>query len=104
MGNMRFLCAIAGWGVALLAATTNADSSGPFRGPQNNGVYPATGLLQHWPTNGPALLWKANIGEGYGGAAIVDDLVYVAGGGNGHLYVGTSGNWLSAVDDMVMVG
>jgi outer membrane protein assembly factor BamB len=75
--------------VSLVAAglARAGETSWGYRGPQNNGVYPATGLLKQWPQDGPPLLWKANVGEGYGGATVVDDSVFVAGGLNGQLFV-----------------
>jgi outer membrane protein assembly factor BamB len=52
----------------LLAAASNlrAADSGYVRFLPNDGnnVYPATGLLRQWPTNGPKELWRATIGEG----------------------------------------
>jgi outer membrane protein assembly factor BamB len=46
-----------------------------FLGPHANGVSDETGLLDKWPTNGPALLWEKKIGTGYGAPSIRGDLL-----------------------------
>jgi len=69
--------------VLFLAAASSAlaldhPSDWPcFQGPLGNGASPETGLLRQWPTNGPSLVWRAKIGQGWGQAAIVGDSVYL---------------------------
>ena len=48
-----------------------------FQGPLGNGASPETGLLRQWPTNGPPLVWRAKIGQGWGQPAIVGDSIYI---------------------------
>lgn len=46
-----------------------------YLGPNRNGVSPETGLARTWPAEGPKQLWMAEVGPGYGGAAIAQGLV-----------------------------
>ena len=57
----------------------NANSIGwpGFLGPNRDGVSTETGLLKKWPQSGPKELWKLDVGDGFGGASIVGDDVYI---------------------------
>jgi outer membrane protein assembly factor BamB len=48
-----------------------------YLGPDRNGISPEKGLLRSWPEAGPKVLWTVSLGEGYGGAAVSQGLVYV---------------------------
>ena len=64
-----------------------AESTHGYRGPQGNGIFDQRGLLKAWPPGGPRLLWKHPLPIGYAGATVVDDRIYITGGGGGcHLY------------------
>ncbi len=69
---------ILGAGPALAAgAETPAGADWPqFRGPQQNGVSPETGLLRSWPEGGPKVLWKKPIGSGFSTVTAVGDALY----------------------------
>ena len=57
-----------------------AEYSGGYRGPNRDGIYPATGLLKKWPEGGPQLLWKhENVGDGFSSVVVVNKNVYVTG-------------------------
>jgi outer membrane protein assembly factor BamB len=75
----------------VVRAADPVKHSGPYRGPMDNGIYAETGLAKAWPPDGPKLLWKANIGEGYGGVTVVDGMVYVSGGTGASLFGFTLG-------------
>jgi hypothetical protein len=48
-----------------------ADSP-QWRGPNRDGVFPATGLLHEWPKEGPRLLWQTTgLGKGLSSVAVV---------------------------------
>lgn len=47
-----------------------------FRGPNRDATSKETGLLRAWPANGPKVLWKVPVTQGYAGAAIVAGRVY----------------------------
>lgn len=48
-----------------------------FLGPDRNAQSAEQGLLRAWPAEGPKLLWSADLGPGFGSAAIVAGKVYV---------------------------
>jgi outer membrane protein assembly factor BamB len=50
--------------LSLLLGAASADWP-QFRGPNRDGISPEAGVLRSWPGNGPKVLWKAPIGEGY---------------------------------------
>lgn len=64
-------------------STGNAASAGQwpaFRGPNGNGISPDTGLLNSWPSEGPAKVWTYDkAGMGYSGFSIVDGRLYTMG-------------------------
>ena len=64
--------------ILLLASITGFGGDWPqFRGPDRNNISKETGLYRTWPAQGPKVLWKTTVCEGYAGAAIKDGLVYV---------------------------
>ena len=77
------LCALA----LSLPLSLPADTGLPYRGINNSGVFPAKGLLEKWPEEGPELLWKYDVGIGYAGVTVANGKVYVAGGEMSYLYV-----------------
>jgi len=63
-----------------------------WRGPNRDAVCEEKGLLQAWPDGGPRLLWKTTgVGEGYSGPAVVGNMLYTMGNGNGK-------QWIVALD------
>ena len=57
-----------------------AQPDSQWRGPNRNGVYPETGLLREWPSEGPELLWTTEgIGAGFSSAAVTKRMIYTAG-------------------------
>lgn len=71
-------------GGALLVAATAAvaDDWPTFRGENRTAVAPDQDLLEEWPADGPALLWKAEgTGRGYSSLAIAGDRLYTLGDG-----------------------
>jgi len=71
--------AIAFTAISFHVHIAGADSPGwpGFLGPGRDGVSSETGLLRKWPAGGPRELWKLDVGEGFGGAAIAGDEVYI---------------------------
>jgi outer membrane protein assembly factor BamB len=67
--------------------TARAENMDRYRGVNNSGHYAATGLLRAWPADGPPLLWKKDLGNGWANVAVVDGKVYIPGGLTIHLYV-----------------
>jgi outer membrane protein assembly factor BamB len=59
-----------------------------WRGPDRTSLSKETGLLQQWPSSGPALLWSAaNLGAGYGSLAVSGDRIFVQGTRSGRSVV-----------------
>ncbi len=51
-----------------------------WRGPERDGKYPQTGLLNQWPDAGPKMLWSfEGLGAGHGSVSVVEDQLYVLG-------------------------
>jgi outer membrane protein assembly factor BamB len=47
-----------------------------YRGVNRDGISKETAILKTWPANGPRVLWKTPIGDGYSGMAIVSNRIY----------------------------
>jgi outer membrane protein assembly factor BamB len=60
-----------------LATTTRADDWPQWLGPQRDGVWRETGILDKFPAGGPKARWRTSLGGGYAGPAVVKDRVYV---------------------------
>lgn len=62
------------------AAVTRAIDWPQWRGPNQDGVSPETGLLQHWPEGGPKLVWDiTGIGNGYSSVSTAGDRIVTSG-------------------------
>lgn len=63
--------------LTLLAAGPAAALDWPqFRGVNRDGVSAETDLPRSWPAEGPRVVWKRAIGEGYSGISLVGDRLY----------------------------
>jgi outer membrane protein assembly factor BamB len=61
--------------LALSLAGAAAEDWPHFLGPQATGISSETGLLDKWPTNGPAIIWEKQIGTGYGAPSIRGEIL-----------------------------
>jgi outer membrane protein assembly factor BamB len=59
------------------AATTLADDWPQWLGPQRDGEWRETGIIDRFPSGGPKVRWRAPIGGGYAGPAVADGRVFV---------------------------
>ena len=59
-----------------LSSLTAADWP-HFLGPTRDGFSTETNLLKSFPKEGPELLWEAKLEEGFGGAAVMGDEVFI---------------------------
>jgi len=68
-------------GMLIHGAGMPADLPGAwprFRGKDFDGISDETvRLARKWPAEGPPVLWRIDVGEGYAGAAVLDGRVYV---------------------------
>ena len=63
-----------------LPASLTAQEVAQWRGPNRDGIYPESGLMDEWPGEGPQALWtQMDIGEGFSSAVVMDSIVYVTG-------------------------
>ncbi len=60
----------------LLASSLSAADWPQWMGPQRDGVWRETGILESFPTAGPKKLWSQPAGIGYAGPAVADGKVY----------------------------
>lgn len=70
----------AGWTLILFLLSpplTHALDWPQWFGPERDGVWRETGLVKAFPKEGPKTLWRAPLGQGYSGPAVVGDRVYV---------------------------
>ena len=58
--------------------SVRADDWPQWLGPQRDGVWRETGILDKFPMDGPKVRWRVAVGGGYAGPAIVGDKVFVA--------------------------
>jgi outer membrane protein assembly factor BamB len=59
------------------AAVGRADDWPQWLGPQRDGIWRESDLLAKFPQGGPKVRWRAPLGTGYSGPAVVGDRVYV---------------------------
>jgi outer membrane protein assembly factor BamB len=78
--NRSFIFTLLGAISILLTVSTSrslaADWS-QFLGPNRDGITKKGRIARSWPTNGPTVLWAKEVGEGFGGASIRNDEVYL---------------------------
>ncbi|NJL26746.1 MAG: PQQ-binding-like beta-propeller repeat protein [Thermoanaerobaculia bacterium] len=55
------------------APSTAAAEWNQFRGPDRSGVSHETGLQRSWPEEGPKILWRRPLGEGFSGLSVVGE-------------------------------
>ncbi|MBT3385237.1 MAG: PQQ-binding-like beta-propeller repeat protein [Prolixibacteraceae bacterium] len=65
----------------ILNVTTGCKQNvSQWRGPDRDGIYNETNILNEWPEDGPDLLWVyEGIGKGYGAPSVLNDIVFVNG-------------------------
>lgn len=78
----------AGLGLAVFVPAILASAPGPndwprYRGPKGDGISKETGLLRTWPASGPRVLWRAKLGTGYSGMAVVNGRLFTLFGSGG---------------------
>lgn len=63
--------------ISFLFISVYAQDWPQYGGPNRNSISTETGLLRSWPASGPEVLWKVDMGIGYGGPVIKDGKVYL---------------------------
>ena len=59
-----------------VSISVSADDWPRWMGPQYDGVWRETGMLDKFPEDGPKILWRQKIGAGYSGPAIADGRIF----------------------------
>ena len=54
-----------------------ADDWPQWHGPQRDGVWRESGILEKFPPGGPKVLWRTPVNRGYAGPSVVADRVYL---------------------------
>ena len=66
--------------IGLLGASVQAADWPQWRGPQRNAISIEKGLLQQWPSQGPAKLWESQeVGGGYASVVVSQGLLFTIG-------------------------
>jgi outer membrane protein assembly factor BamB len=60
-----------------IPAAARADDWPQWLGPQRDGVWRETGVLDKFPEGGPKVLWRAPVKVGYAGPAVAEGKVYL---------------------------
>src|SRR6266404_3372964 len=63
--------------VALFCSAARADDWPQWLGPQRDGVWRESGIVNRLPKNGPKVRWRTPIGAGYTGPAVANGKVFV---------------------------
>ncbi|TFH27117.1 MAG: hypothetical protein E4H10_04940 [Bacteroidia bacterium] len=66
--------------VFIMVSCSDSNELSQWRGPDRDGKYPQTGLLNQWPEEGPQLLWSyEGLGAGHGSVSVAGDQIFVLG-------------------------
>ena len=66
--------------VVFMVSCSERSAISQWRGPDRNGIYPQTELLDQWPEDGPVLLWSyEGLGAGHGSVAVAGEDIFVLG-------------------------
>lgn len=63
--------------LSMITTAVSADDWPQWLGPQRDGVWREKGILKKFPEGGPKVIWKAKVGAGFSGPAVVDGKVYL---------------------------
>ena len=61
----------------LLSSILRADDWPQWLGPQRDGIWRESGIIETFPTEGPKVLWRVKVGGGYTGPAVANGKVYL---------------------------
>ena len=66
--------------ILTLVSCSGRKELSQWRGPDRDGKYHETGLLEEWPEEGPAMLWSfEGLGKGHGSVSISGDQLFILG-------------------------
>jgi outer membrane protein assembly factor BamB len=73
------LAAVCAASVAAAAVASDSADWPQWRGPNRDGISAETDWSHSWPQGGPKTLWKAQVGEGFSGVAVVGNRLFTMG-------------------------
>jgi outer membrane protein assembly factor BamB len=73
--RLAWLAIVSLLGIGL--TTARADDWPQWMGPQRDGIWRETNLLERLPAGGPPILWRTNVQRGYSGPAVVGDRLFI---------------------------
>ena len=66
--------------IVMVVSCSGRKEMSQWRGPERDGKYPETGLLNQWPDDGPKMLWSfEGLGAGHGSVSIAEGQIFVLG-------------------------
>ena len=77
--------------IGLVGIPLAADDWPGYLGPGRNGRSEESGLLRQWPDEGPRVLWRTPIGDGYSSVAVVAGRVFT-------MFAAEGAEWLAGFD------
>ncbi len=63
--------------ILVFLCTAQAADWPQWLGPNRDSIWRESGIIEKFPTNGPTVLWHADIGGGYSGPSVAKGRVYV---------------------------
>ena len=63
--------------LSFLLSFALADDWPQWFGPEHDGVWRETGIIDKFPDGGPKVLWRTPVNRGYAGPSVVGDRVFV---------------------------
>src|SRR6266704_626213 len=64
-------------GLAIASSGARGDDWPQWLGPERDGVWRETGIIEKFPESGPKYRWRAPVAGGYSGPAVADGKVYI---------------------------
>lgn len=75
-------------GITLSCRREKIDENAQWRGAHRDGIFHETDLLDHWPDEGPELLWAyEGLGLGFAAPAVTKDAIFVNGEQEGNSFL-----------------
>ncbi len=88
MKNIAITISILFFGLAQGCTQENVQESAQWRGAMRDGIFHETELLDHWPDEGPELLWVfEGLGRGFASPAVTKDGLFINGEKEGNSYL-----------------
>ncbi len=64
--------------IVFFSTAARADDWPQWLGPNRDGVWREKGIVKKFPADGPPVLWRHPVAEGYAGPSVANGKVYVA--------------------------